>query len=243
MGSETTQGRGLRRPSGLTFGAMAAAAVLAVVFSGEALAGCSDPPGPKVDWSNCNKVRKSMKGDNFSGAIFNATDLSRSDFLGAKFVKADLTEANLYRARLNEADLTDAVMIKVEATRANFVKATLTRTKAAKAELLRADFTGAKITESDLSKAELGRTDFRRSTLERVSFRYSNLARADFRDSRLTALDMTGAYTYRTRLEGVDLRDVAGLSPIQLELACGDGATRLPGDLTAPESWPCEVDD
>jgi len=30
-----------------------------------------------------------------------------------------------------------------------------------------------------------------------------------------------------------------GLEQHQLEIACGDDETKLPADLTPPDSWPC----
>ncbi len=69
---------------------------------------------------------------------------------------------------------------------------------------------------------------------------YSNLSRARFAGARLDNLVLFGAYTYLTHFEDVDLGAVRELSQAQLDIACGNDATRLPAGLTRPDSWPCE---
>jgi len=39
---------------------------------------------------------------------------------------------------------------------------------------------------------------------------------------------------------GADLSGVTGLTQAQLDLTCGDPATRLPPGLAPPASWPCK---
>ena len=74
-----------------------------------------------------------------------------------------------------------------------------------------------------------------------TTFSYSNLARADFRGALFdTPLDFTGAYLYRTHLEGVDLSAATGIEQWQIDLACGDSSTKLPPGVTAPPAWGCE---
>ena len=43
--------------------------------------------------------------------------------------------------------------------------------------------------------------------------------------------------------EGYVLATASGLSQAQIDLACGDADTVLADGLTAPQSWPCVVDD
>jgi len=47
---------------------------------------------------------------------------------------------------------------------------------------------------------------------------------------------------FLTRLEGVDLSAAVGLEQGQIDIACGDGATRLPAGLSSPAAWPCAVE-
>tara|TARA_R110002072_G_scaffold49277_35_gene134088 strand:- start:10657 stop:11376 length:720 start_codon:yes stop_codon:yes gene_type:complete len=215
-------------------------ALALLIFSPRpSLAGCGDSPRPGVDWSSCNQTRLQLKGADLSGGKFVSANLSTSDFRNARLAGSDFSRAILIRSLLGGADLRDAVLHKVEAHRANFDKAIMTNADMMKGELLRASFVGAKLAESDLSKAELGRANFARADLTGANISFSNLARADFRDSTLVGVNITGAYTYLTRLEGANLRDVTGLLQNQLDLACGDAATLLPQGLTRPAVWPC----
>ena len=215
----------------------------AVMQPGSALAGCSDEPRAGVNWSSCMKTRKMLRDMNLSGGTFRRTDFSRSDLLETRLSGADLFGATLTRVRLVKADLSGADLGKAEASRANFENANLSGAKLTKAEMPRANFAGADLTAADLSKTELGRVNFQKANLTDASLRFANVARVDFRDSNLAGVDFTGAYTYRTRLEGVDLTTATGLTQVQIDLACGDAATVLADGLTEPPSWPCVVDD
>jgi hypothetical protein len=70
------------------------ALALCLSTTSAALAGCSDPAGPKVYWYGCL---------NLSG-----TDLSNANLTGANLSGADLEYANLEGADLTEANLTYA---------------------------------------------------------------------------------------------------------------------------------------
>jgi uncharacterized protein YjbI with pentapeptide repeats len=96
---------------------------------------------------------------------------------------------------------------------------------------------------ADLSKAELGRALFVEANLNGADFSYSNIARAKFSEAQIENVNLTRAYTYLTRIEGVDLSKTIGLTQTQLELACGDSETQLPNELDQPTSWPCANDD
>jgi uncharacterized protein YjbI with pentapeptide repeats len=68
----------------------------------------------------------------------------------------------------------------------------------------------------------------------------SNISRARFDKASLAGVDLTGAYLLLTRIEGADLSGTTGLIQAQVDLACGNGDTKLPAGLTAPAAWPCE---
>ena len=57
--------------------------------------------------------------------------------------------------------------------------------------------------------------------------------------SRYTTGRLVGAYLYLTRIEGSDLSGVLGLTQWQVDVACGDGDTKLPEGLSRPPDWPC----
>ena len=71
----------------------AAVAILLVVASAQAQAGCGDPPAPGVDWSGCTKSRLVLKGRPLMDAKFD-----RAVLLGVNFAAADLARAS-FRAK------------------------------------------------------------------------------------------------------------------------------------------------
>jgi len=54
-----------------------------------------------------------------------------------------------------------------------------------------------------------------------------------------TDASLDGAVLYLARLEGAELSGATGLVQQQLDEACGDQTTRLPGGLAMPQHWPC----
>lgn len=63
-----------------------------------------------------------------------------------------------------------------------------------------------------------------------------------FTGANLAGANLTKAFLYRSRFEGVDLSKVNGLTQAQLDETCGDQATTLPPGLVAPKLWPCGED-
>lgn len=221
---------------------------IAVVLLGTSLsfpshAGCSDKPKPKVDWSKCTKMKLVLRNDDLNGAVFRHANLSSTDLAGASLREANLVGAILNRARLREADLAGADLTKVEGSRTDFQNATLTDAVLTKSELFRANFSGAALNDAILSKAELGRAVFAGADLTGADLSFSNIARADFTNAKLMNVSLQRAYTFLTRIEGVDLSQSIGLTQEQLDLACGDNETRLPAGLEKPTSWPCARED
>ena len=99
------------------------ALALLLATAPDARAACSDPPGPKVDWSGCNKIDAKLTdadltGANLTGAKLidayllranlSGADLRGANLAGAFLLEAKLEGANLKGANLEYADLTDA---------------------------------------------------------------------------------------------------------------------------------------
>lgn len=204
-----------------------------------AMAGCSDKPEPGVNWSKCQKMRLVLRGEDLSKAQFERVNLGSSDLMEANLAGAVMTNANLQRARLKEADLQSADLTKAQGGRANFEAANLTGAILTKAELPRTNFAEANLTDTDLSKAEFGRSVFEEADLTGADLSYANIARAFFTDAKMAGVNLTGAYTLLSHFEGTDLSETVGLSQEQLEIACGDGDTKVPAGLTSPDTWPC----
>ncbi len=94
-----------------------AALALAALTATSAQAACTDPAGPGVNWSGCNKNGIRVPGANLSGAnLSNATfsptakykaDFSNADLRGANFSGSTITSANFAGATLSGATWTN----------------------------------------------------------------------------------------------------------------------------------------
>ena len=128
--------------------------------SGNALAGCTDPAGPAVDWYRCYMDSRSFTEVNLRGARlrearFNRADLSGSDLTlidgrRAKFLNTDMKGTILDRALLQGADFTNANL-----SGASFKEADLSRARFFRTNLQEADFSGAVLNGVDFQKADL----------------------------------------------------------------------------------------
>lgn len=99
--------------------------------------------------------------------------------------------------------------------------ADLTNTCVKDHDLHGADFTGANATLMCMSFADF----------TGVSFRNTELSGANLAGAKMDGADLTGATTSITSFLGTDLRHVKGLTQAQLNVACGDAATKLPPGL------------
>ncbi len=213
--------------------------VLCLVLTGPASAGCDDDREPGMDWSGCRKMHKVLDEEDFTGSLFHEANLSLSNLKESNFTRAGMIKVDLTRAKLDEARFEQTDLLKSVGYRASFRKARFNNSRMTKSEYSRADFSEAQFENIDWAKAELGRANFTGASFKEVNFEFSNLARARFTKANLLGVYFTKAYTYLTRLEGVDLSEVYDLMQDQLDMACGDDKTRLPEGLVMPASWPC----
>jgi uncharacterized protein YjbI with pentapeptide repeats len=75
----------------------------------------------------------------------------------------------------------------------------------------------------------------------------ANLGEAVLVGAQLGEANLSGAWLDRANLSGanlsgVDLRETRKLAQKQVDVARGDGTTRLPDGLRRPASWPTEED-
>lgn len=219
------------------------AAMLTSACSDAAAANCKSPPAPGLDWSGCNKSHIKLAGADLKGANLSSVDFTLTDLRAADFRSSNLEKAKLVRASLAGASAQNAIFARVEAHRASFVRFFARNVSFASAELQRADFSRAHLIDVDYKKAELGRAKFQGTILEDVQFSRANLSRADFSGASFAgSIEFDGSILFLTRVEGIDLSAASGLLQSQIDMACGNAATKLPLGLTAPARWPCEFD-
>lgn len=106
------------------------------------------------------------------------------------------------------------------------------------------DFSGARIRQADLSLATADHARFRGANMSLTNFFGARLAHADMSETNLEQATLVGAYLgyvnfsgaamTGANLSGAELTGATGLTQAQLNTACGDATTVLPGGFTIP---------
>lgn len=206
-------------------------------------ADCRAVPAANVDWQGCGKSKLMLSGSDLGGANLSETDLSLTDLRDSSLTGANLEKAALYRSSLAGSNAEKANFSRVEGYRADFGSVSASSASFVSAELQRANFSDARLDGADFQKAELGRANFAKATISNANFARANLSRVNLNQARFEgALDLTGAFLFLTRLEGLDLSQSKGLQQWQIDQACGDASTKLPAGLQAPANWSCQPD-
>lgn len=153
MAAMRTVGRATLAAFGLTLGMLA----------GPALADCTDPPIPGVNYQDC---------------VFDRLDMRDIRLVGAR-----LRDATFIRADLTGSDLS-----KVEAYRTKFLSATLKNVNFDGAKLFQTDFSRA-----DLEGASFVNADLRSARFYSANLRGVDLTGAQLRETDFTGADLSGA--------------------------------------------------
>lgn len=226
--------------------AVASALVLVLFFSCRptVAADCDALPDAGVDWQDCQKRIIMLPDSNLSSANLAGADFTSTDLRNANLQASNLQKATLVRTSLSGANAQGADFTRVEGYRTDFRGMNGKGALFTYAELQRSDFTGANLEGADFAKAELGRAQFDDAVITGARFSLANLARADLRNAKFTGpLDFAKTFMFRTLIAGVDLSAATGLHQWQIDMACGDQKTKLPGGLKASADWPCPDDD
>jgi uncharacterized protein YjbI with pentapeptide repeats len=205
---------------------------------------CRADPGPSIDWRGCNKKTLMLDGSDLTKANLTGADFSYTDLRHSIFAGADLTKGKLIRTLLTNASADNAIFDRVEGYRAVFQDVRANGSSFKSGELQRANFAGAQLRGANFEKADLSRAVFDKAVITGANFMYANLSRAVLTSASFEgSLDFKNSFFLFARIEGVDLSQAVNLTQQQLDMACGDGATKLPAGLTTPAQWPCPEDD
>ncbi len=179
----------------------------------------------------------------FQEADLEGANLERAGLAKTNLQSANLSMAVLYRATLAQTDfraaqLSRAVLILARGAGADFSKADLTEIHAPNSVLTGAHFNETKLeaanfVSADLSGAELLQADLTGANLQDAKLRGARLSDADLSGARIDGADL-----HQADLRGAHLGSVIGLTQVQLDAACVDPKTELPGGLTRPP--PCK---
>jgi uncharacterized protein YjbI with pentapeptide repeats len=182
------------------------------------------PDLAKVNIPGANLSGANLRGADLDSANLNSAYLSGAYLSGANLLGANLTGANLTSANLSRVDLTGA-----DLTGANLGLADLNGAHLSGANLTDANLGGTNLRSADLSGANLRGANLRAANLSVAYPIGANLTGANLRDATLTGTDLSGA----------DLIGAKNLIQRQLDEACGNNKTELPGGFDLTPLKPC----
>ena len=166
-------------------------------------------------------------------------DLHHTDLQGADLRDVHLARANLQGANLRGASLQGAHLEAANLQRASLQNASLGRSSVFGAPAPPGVYyesfyqEGAHLARANLHEADLTGADLRGADLRKAGLHGANLTGA-----QLAGADLIGADLWGARLAGADLTTVRGLTQDQVDIACVDEDTKLPGGLIKPPPCP-----
>lgn len=200
------------------------------------------------DLSNRVMPRLSLQGSNFSGSNFSRSNLSggkfhKSNLAGASFHKAYLMRVEGGYTNLRGANLRDATLIEAKLTNSDISHSDLRRADLTNGIFIDSSFILSDLTSVDAVNANFRGANFSNARLEHGDFENANFTKSVLREVKFGNAHVQNAIFTDADFSGADLLNVAGLSQAQLNLACGDSATKLPSglvlstcDFKAPET-------
>ena len=217
-----------------------------------------------VDWEGVEDIRLSsvtgmeLPGVNLRSVRGGQAVLVKANLRNANFQRADLSEADLRKAFLLEADLQDAILEAANLQGAYLFNADLRGANLRRAKLKKA----IGLTQQQLDEAcGDAETSLPSGLSIKLCLNYRFLemhekwlntagqegAKADLGNNNIRGWDLTDANLFGVNFKGADLTGATlkganlskskGLTQEQLDEACGDKKTKLPGVLTIP---PCK---
>ena len=157
--------------------------ILFVLFTSNLKAGCDDPLGDGVDYTNC----RFSDGQDLKGSYIPNSNLSFTSFIKVNFDKSIMmnsvlaygmfSESTFFRANLYESNLQGANFEKVDFTSSN---------------LTRVNFTGSTLIEANFNNANLFESDLRGANILNANFDGANLNNATWVDGKKCSLGSIG---------------------------------------------------
>lgn len=140
--------------------------IIFILFSFKSFAGCDDPIGDGVDYTNC----RFSDGQDLSGSYLPNSNLSFASFIQVNFDKSimmnsilaygtfsesSFVRTNLYESNLQGANFENSNFTSSNLTKVNFKGSTLIGVNFKNANLIEADFTSANILDANFEGANL----------------------------------------------------------------------------------------
>ena len=191
-----------------------------------------------VDWRNANLRGSFLVNLDMQGALFESADLRDANFENANLDGTNFEDANLRFAHFENADLSRANFESADLSRAKFENADLWDAHFENADLSLANFEnavflwGAKFENADLQEALFENADlwgakFENADLSGANFENAVLWDAKFENAVLSGVNFENASLEDANFKNADLRDVKGLTQIQLNSSIGSKETKF----------------
>ena len=211
-------------------------------FTDQSVSDRQDPKYPiSGPHSGAHLARTDLRYASGSNVFLSHSDLRHALMNGVHFPYSDFTGSDLSDTILENAYFFQTIFREASFSTANLRGAYLGYTNLSKASAPNADLTNAILLNADLREADFHISNLTRASLAGADLRGARLDGAILVSAVLIGARMEGANLSKTRLHGADLREVSGLSQIQISQACVDATTQLPPGIEPPGSRQSET--
>ena len=157
--------------------------IIFALFSFKAYAGCDDPIGDSVDYTNC----RFSEEQNLAGSYLPNSNLSFSSFIKVNFDKSIMMNSILAFGTFSESSFIRANLYEGNLQGANLEKSNFTSSN-----LTRVNFTGATLLGVNFTNANLMEANFNDSNINDAKFEGANLNKAIWTDGKICAAESIG---------------------------------------------------
>lgn len=160
----TLEGSDSRHRPGTAAVLVLAVSIITILTSAPAMARCTDPARPGVEWVRCLVSERTLEDVDLSDAVLRDSSFIRSNLKGATLTGIDGRGAKFIAADLEGADLSGSILREVDFTKANLSGTDLSGADLRGAKLFRADLKGAILTDARMDEVDLWRADLSGAT-------------------------------------------------------------------------------
>ncbi len=192
-----------------------------------------------------------IRNSDFSGSMFNRSNLSGGEFHSSNLSNTHFRRAFLARVTGEAVNMADSRLQDATLTEAKINHSTLSKANLNRAYMDRGEFIGTNFNQADLTSASARQTNFEGSNFIEARLNHANLEgakldKAIFHKVKFGYARLKDASMLEADLSWADLSNVNGITQTQLDVACGNAATRLPigysvsycSEILSPDNMP-----
>ena len=157
--------------------------IFLLLFASNAYAGCDDPIGDGVDYTNC----RFSEGQDLVGSYLPDSNLSFASFIKVNFDKSIMMNSILAFGTFSESSFVRTNLYESNLQGANFEMSNFTSTN-----LTRANFTGSSLLEANFTNANLVEANFTDANINKAVFEGANLNKAIWTNGKVCGPESIG---------------------------------------------------